>query len=480
MMLKVSGIFINGEWRQQQGREQLTVHNPASEEKIASIAIATEQDLADAVSAAEQAFKTWRHSNPWDRAAILSKTAQLLRERSADIALAMSTETGKPLAESGAEVGAAAEQFDWYSGEAQRIYGHSIEARNRATRMQVIYQPVGVVAAFSAWNFPALLPARKIAAALAAGCSIIIKPAAETPYSCAGVVQACVDAGVPAGVLNMLTGKSTQISEYLVRSEVVRKVSLTGSTQVGKKMLSIAAEGIKKVSMELGGHAPVIVFEDFDGAQAAKIVAVSKFRNCGQVCVSPTRFYVHESQYDAFVEAFVEYAQSLKLGAGTEPGVTLGPMANARGLRGALDLIDDAVSKGAQLLTGGKVAAEFAKGYFIEPTVLGNVPADARIMREEPFAPVAPIVKFSSYEEVIEQANSVPWGLAAYLFTHDLKTATVAAEDIEAGMVGVNEVLLASAEMPFGGVKQSGYGREGGSLGIQDYLEAKFIKTRLF
>jgi len=478
-MFDSSGIFINGEWRHKKIEQASAVYNPSTEEIIGTVAVATEQDLDDAVATAQKAFNKWRHTNPWERAAILRKVAQLLRERAAEIVVVMSTETGKPMSESIGELGAAAEQFDWYAGETQRIRGESIEARDRATRMNVIYQPVGVVAAFSAWNFPVLLPARKIAAALAAGCSVIVKPACETPYSCAALVQACADAGLPAGAINMVTGEPEMISHYLVRSESVRKVSLTGSTRVGKEILKVAADGIKKVTMELGGHAPVIVFEDFDGADAAKIVAASKFRNCGQVCVSPTRFYVHESQYDSFAQAFADYANSLKLGAGTEEGVTMGPMANARGLRRAFELIDDALAKGAELLAGGKAAEGFDKGYFIEATVLGNVPASSRIMSEEPFAPIAPIARFSSYEEVIEQANRLPWGLASYLFTKSLKIATLAAEDIEAGMVGVNEVLLASAEMPFGGVKESGYGREGGSLGIYDYLAPKFIKAKL-
>jgi len=338
--------------------------------------------------------------------------------------------------------------------------------------MQVIYQPVGVVAAFSAWNFPALLPARKIAAALAAGCSIIIKPAGEAPGSCMALIQACHDAGIPAGVVNFVTGQSSLISPYLIHSPVVRKVSLTGSISVGKDLLHMAADGVKKVSMELGGHGPVLVFGDADADAAARACAATKFRNCGQVCISPSRFFVHEDAYEAFSKAFAEVAQGLKIGRGMDDGVQMGPMANKRGLDGAMAMIDDAKAKGADLLAGGGQPDGFDKGYFLQPTVLGHVTDDALVMTEEPFAPVAPITTFTDFDDVIERANALPFGLAGYL-------AHRAAEAIETGMVGVNEMLLATAEAPFGGIKESGMGREGGSLGIQDYLVPKYIKYKL-
>ena len=346
--------------------------------------------------------------------------------------------------------------------------------------MHVRFEPVGVVAAFSAWNFPALLPARKIAAALAAGCTVVVKPASEAAGSCMALVQALHDAGLPAGTVNLVTGDSGFISEVLASSPKVAKITLTGSTAVGRKMLHLAAEGIKRVSMELGGHAPVLVFEDADVELAADQCARFKYRNCGQVCASPSRFFVHESVYARFVERFAQVAQSLKVGPGLAADTDVGPLANRRGLANAQALIADALDCGARLVAGGdRPQGLGTKGYYLAPTALADVPQKARIMHDEPFAPVAPIAPFASFDEAITLANATPYGLASYLFTRSLKTATLASEAIHAGMVGVNELAIASAEMPFGGVGASGMGREGGSLGIRDYLEAKFIKTRL-
>lgn len=431
------------------------------------------------MSAAKRGFDVWRRTGTWDRASKIRKVADLVRERQAEIARLMSLETGKPLAEAMGETGAAADQFEWYAEETKRIYGQVIESRTSDSRMAVIYQPVGVVAAFSAWNFPALLPARKIAAALAAGCSIIIKPAGETPASCAALVQACHDAGIQSGVVNMVTGNSNAIAQQLISSPIVRKVSVTGSVSVGKQIMALAADGIKKVSMELGGHGPVLVFDDFDAERAAEVCATTKFRNCGQVCISPTRFYVHENSYEAFADRFVAVAKSLKIGRGLDDGVQVGPMANKRGQDTIQKMTQDAIDRGAQLLTGGQTPAGFNKGYFVEPTVLGRVPDDALVMREEPFGPIAPITTFRDYDEVITRANALPFGLAGYVFSNNLSVATRAYEDLQVGMVGVNEMLLATAEAPFGGVKESGIGREGGSLGIQDYLDAKYVKIKL-
>ena len=431
------------------------------------------------MSAAKLGFDVWRRTGTWDRASKIRKVADLVRERQAEIARLMSLETGKPLAEAMGETGAAADQFEWYAEETKRIYGQVIESRTSDSRMAVIYQPVGVVAAFSAWNFPALLPARKIAAALAAGCSIIIKPAGETPASCAALVQACHDAGIQSGVVNMVTGNSNAIAQQLISSPIVRKVSVTGSVSVGKQIMALAADGIKKVSMELGGHGPVLVFDDFDAERAAEVCATTKFRNCGQVCISPTRFYVHENSYEAFADRFVAVAKSLKIGRGLDDGVQVGPMANKRGQDTIQKMTQDAIDRGAQLLTGGQTPAGFNKGYFVEPTVLGRVPDDALVMREEPFGPIAPITTFRDYDEVITRANALPFGLAGYVFSNNLSVATRAYEDLQVGMVGVNEMLLATAEAPFGGVKESGIGREGGSLGIQDYLDAKYVKIKL-
>ena len=472
-------LFIRGEWRAASDNATKNVTDPATDGVLGTIAAATSADIESALAAAKEGFDVWRKTGPWDRAAKIRKVAELIRERQEQIANLMSLETGKPLVESMGETGAAADQFEWYSEETKRIYGQVIQARTSDSRMSVIYQPVGVVAAFSAWNFPALLPSRKMAAALAAGCSIIVKPAGETPACCAAIVKACEDAGIPPGVVNMLTGNSGQIAEHLIRSPIVRKVSVTGSVPVGKQILSLAAEGVKKVTMELGGHGPVVVFDDFDAVQAAEMCAPTKFRNCGQVCISPTRFYVHESNYDAFANRFAEIAKSLKIGAGFDEGVQVGPMANKRGLDTIKRMTQDALDRGAELLAGGKAPSGFDRGNFFEPTVLGRVPDEALVMTEEPFGPIAPITTFTDYDEVMTRANSLPFGLAGCVFSNNLSVATRAYEDLEVGMVGVNEMLLATAEAPFGGVKESGMGREGGSLGIQDYLVPKYVKIKL-
>lgn len=472
-------LYIDGEWRAASDKGTRPVTDPATEDMLATIASATPGDIDDALAAASAGFEVWRKTGTWERAAKIRRAADIIRERTEDIAALMSLETGKPLAEARGETGAAADQFEWYSEETKRIYGQIIESRTADSRMAVVMQPVGVVAAFSAWNFPALLPARKIAAALAAGCSIIIKPAGETPASCAALVQACHDAGIPKGVVNYVTGNSGAIAEQLIGSPVVRKVTVTGSVPVGKQILALAAKGVKKVSMELGGHGPVVVFEDFDATKAAEVCAPTKFRNCGQVCISPTRFYVHENKYEEFAGRFAEIAKSLKIGRGMDEGVQVGPMANRRGLETIQEMTADAIARGAELLAGGKAPAGFNKGYYMEPTVLGRVPDDAMVMNHEPFGPIAPITTFTDYDEVMARANSLPFGLAGYIFSDNLSTATRAYEDLEVGMVGVNEMLLATAEAPFGGIKESGMGREGGSFGIQDYLNPKYVKIKL-
>ncbi len=473
------GLYIDAGWRQAAGNRSKPVHDPATEDVIGKIPDASVEDLDAALAAARKGFASWRQVQPWERAAKLRRVADLLRERVEPMARLMSLETGKPIAEARGEWGATADQFEWYAEETKRIYGQTIEGRASDVRLAVIWQPVGVVAAFAAWNFPALLPARKIAAALAAGCSIILKPAGESPGCAMAIVQACHDAGLPPGAVGLVTGNSGLIAKHLIASPIVRKISLTGSVPVGKEMLRLAADGVKKVSMELGGHAPVLVFEDADPLAAADTCAATKFRNCGQVCISPSRFYVHESLYEPFSKRFAEKAAALKIGRGLEDGVTMGPLANSRGLDNAKALVKDALDRGADLLAGGKTPAGHNRGYFFEPTVLGCVPDDARIMNDEPFGPVAPIATFTSFEDVIERANALPFGLAGYVFAKSLKTATLAAEALEVGMVGVNDMLLATAEAPFGGIKESGIGREGGSIGIRDYLEPKYIKTKL-
>ena len=472
-------LFIGGNWRKSGDGAAKPVTDPANETTLATVAVATEDDVDAALAAAQAGLTVWRNTGTWERAAKIRRVAEIMRERVQETATLMSLETGKPLAEAIGETGAAADHFEWFSEETKRIYGQMIGSRTPDSRMAVIYQPVGVVAAFTAWNFPALLPARKMAAALAAGCSIIVKPAGETPASCAAIMRACQDAGIPDGVVNLVTGNSGQIATQLIRSPIVRKVSVTGSVPVGKQILALAAEGVKKVTMELGGHGPVVIFDDFDAEMAAEVCAATKFRNCGQVCISPTRFYVHEKSYEAFSTRFADVAKSLKIGPGTDEGVQVGPMANRRGLDTISMMTKDAIDRGAELLAGGKAPAAFNAGYYWEPTVLGRVPDEALVMTEEPFGPIAPITTFTDYDEVMERANSLPFGLAGYIFSNDLGTATRAYEDLEVGMVGVNEMLLATAEAPFGGIKESGMGREGGSIGIMDYLDPKYVKMKI-
>ena len=473
------GLFIDGEWRRASSGVTVPVINPCDGSELGAIPSASSRDLDDALDAAQNGFRTWRAVPGWDRAALLRRIADEIRRRAADGARLMTLETGKPLAESKGEFNAMAEQFDWYAGEACRVFGHTLDGRDAATRLHVRFDPVGPVAAFTAWNFPGLLPARKIAPALAAGCSIVIKPSEEAPSASYVIVEAALAAGLPRGALNLVTGDPPAISAHLIGSPVIRKVSLTGSVPVGKQILRMCADGVKRVSMELGGHAPVLVFEDADPVAVGALCARTKFRNAGQVCISPSRFYVHQSIKAAFEQAMAEVASGLRIGNGLEADTEFGPMTNERGRARAMSLVDDAVKKGATLRAGGRIPPGLTSGFFFQPTVLADVPDHADIMNSEPFAPVAPVASFSSFDEVIERANNVPFGLAAYVFSNSLSIATRASEALESGMVGVNDMLLASAEIPFGGAKESGIGREGGQLGIRDYLEPKYIKFRL-
>jgi succinate-semialdehyde dehydrogenase/glutarate-semialdehyde dehydrogenase len=478
-MYATKGLLLEGRWRPASDGGTMPVFSPVTEAAIGTIPAATEADQDAALAAAARSFPLWAATPAWERAAILRRAADHLRAHAEALARVMSTETGKPLAEARGEVNASADQFEWQGEEAKRIYGQTIPGRNPQERLTVGYQPVGPCLALSAWNFPMLLPARKIAAALAAGCSVIARPASEAPGSCFALGEALIAAGLPAGVLSILTGPAVPMAERLIRAPEIRKVSLTGSVPVGREVLRIAAESVKKVTMELGGHAPVIVHPDTDPVAAARKLAATKFRNCGQVCISPSRFYVHRAILPAFETAFAEVAQAIRPGDGLDPSATMGPMIRARGVEAALALISDARDRGARLLAGGSRPAHLNRGHFLEPTVLADVPDAARIMREEPFAPVAPIAGWEEFDEVIARANATEFGLAAYVFTENAALAARTAEALEAGMVGINETLLATAEAPFGGTKQSGFGREGGSLGILDYLTPKYTRHRL-
>ena len=472
-MYQQYGLYIDGAWRAASDGGTYPVIDPATEDSLGDAPAATEDDVRAAIAAAEAGLKVWRATQPWARSRIIRRIGELMEERSDALARMMTREVGKPLAQSKIEIQMAADQFIWYAEETKRIFGQIVEARQPNQRLMVTHQPVGVVAAFSAWNFPAILSSRKIAPALAAGCAIIVRPSEEAPGTVMGIIKCCEDAGVPKGVVNLLTGKASRIAGPLMASEAVRKVTLTGSTNVGKTMIRQSADTVKKLSMELGGHAPVIVFGDVDAEKTAETLAVAKYRNAGQVCVSPSRFYIHESHKQKFTARFAEVAGRLKLGNGLDEGVDMGPLATRKRLEEIEKLVEDTRAEGATLLAGGKRAAGFNRGFFYEPTVFDDVRDDGRLMVEEPFGPVAPLTSFKDFDEVMARANSLEMGLAGFVFTGSQKTAHAAAEQLEVGMVGVNTLAIAAAEAPFGGIKQSGYGREGGSFGIQDYLNVK-------
>lgn len=466
-------LFIAGVWRMAADGATQPVLNPATGETIGDLPVAGVADLDEALAAADAGFKIWRKTSAYDRARILHDAARLMRERSRYIGSVSTTEQGKPLAESSAEAMACADIFDWFAEEARRAYGRIVPSKHPGVRHMVFKEPIGPVAAFSPWNFPTTIPSRKMAAALAAGCSVIIKPAEEAPGSCLELARCLDDAGLPKGVLNVVFGVPADISTYLIASPVIRKISFTGSTVVGKHLAKLAADGMKPTTMELGGHAPVIVFEDADLDLAVRLSVGSKYRNAGQICIAPTRFYVHDSLHDAFVEKFAAHAKSIKLGAGMDPATIMGPLANRRRLSAMGEFINDAIGQGATAAAGGEGIG--GPGNFWQPTLLADVPNSARIMNEEPFGPVAVTQRFSSFDEVVEQANRLPYGLAAYAYTRSARTAADIGDALEAGMIGINFSILTGPETPFGGVKESGHGSEGGHEGLEPYLVTKYV-----
>lgn len=463
-------LYINGEWRKT--TNDLPVLNPATEQEIGRLPHAERSDLDDALQAAESGFKVWSKVAPVERANVLLKASALLRERQEEIATAITAEHGKPLAQARMEVIRGCEFFEWDAGEATRTYGRVIPSAP-GVRYIVHHQPIGTVAAFSPWNFPMSQPCRKVAGAIASGCSIILKAAEETPAGALHVARALHDAGLPPGVLNLVFGTPSEISDHLIRQEQVRLVAFTGSTEIGRHLTTLASEHMTSVLMELGGHAPVIVCEDTDVEAAAISGAVRKMRNAGQVCTSPTRFFAHESIFERYLDTFVRRAAETVVGNGVDPGVEMGPLANERRPDALAALVEDAVAQGAELRTGGNRLGD--KGYFFEPTVLANVPDTARVMQEEPFGPLAVINPIASLDEGIEKANSVPYGLAAYGFTNRADYADRMVEGIEAGNVSINTLEASLPETPFGGVKHSGYGREGGVEGLHNYMIIKNI-----
>ena len=472
-MIHDVSLFIDGKWCPAASGRTLSVINPANGETVVNLAHADVEDLDRALEAAERGFHTWRRMSAYDRSKIMRKAADLLRSRAGDIARLMTLEQGKPLAESKGETMAAADVIDWFAEEARRTYGRIVPARAEGVYQLVIKEPVGPVAAFTPWNFPINQIVRKMSAALAAGCSIIAKAPEETPASPAELVRAFADAGVPPGVINLVYGIPSEISEYLIPHPVIPKISFTGSTAVGKQLAALAGLHMKKVTMELGGHAPAIVFDDADLDVATKILSAAKFRNAGQVCVSPTRFLVQQKVYDSFVDKFTAAARKIRVGDGLEEGTQMGPLANPRRIQAMESFIADAVQKGAEIRTGGNRIGNV--GNFFEPTVIANVNREMRVMNEEPFGPMAIMVPFGDFDEVVAEANRLPFGLASYAFTRSAKTAHHIAAAVEAGMMTINHNGLALPEIPFGGLKDSGYGSEGGTEAIEAYLNTKMV-----
>lgn len=462
-------LYVGGEWRSRDGQPVL---NPADESVIGTVPHATRADLDDALLAAEQGFRVWSRTSPATRAEIILKATALVRERIEYLAVTMTLEQGKPIGQSRLEILRGCEIIEWDAQEGRRIYGRVIPSEP-GMRHTVLRQPIGVVAAFSPWNFPMSSPARKVGGALAAGCSIILKASEETPAGAFQLVQAFADAGLPSGVLNLVFGRPSDISEYLIPQPSVRLVTFTGSVPVGKHLASMAGAHMKPAIMELGGHAPVIVCDDADPAKAGALSAVGKSRNAGQVCVSPTRFFVQDEVYDRFAESFASRAAGLKIGNGLEPANQMGPLANARRIAAMETLVADARERGARVLTGGERIGN--RGYFYPLTVLADVPDEARAMHEEPFGPLALLSRVRSLDEAIAKANSVPYGLAAYAFTNSAQNADRLAEGVEVGNLSINHFVASSAETPFGGVKDSGFGREGGLEGLQGYTIVKNV-----
>ncbi|UZG44383.1 NAD-dependent succinate-semialdehyde dehydrogenase [Caldimonas thermodepolymerans] len=466
-------LLIDNEWRPALSGRRLDVPNPATGEAFVTVAHAGIEDLDIALAAAQRGFATWRAMSPYDRSAIMRRAAAILRERTPGIARLLTQEQGKPVAESVVELRAAADIIEWFAEEGRRTYGRLIPGRSPQVTQKVIKEPVGPVAAFTPWNFPVNQAVRKISAALAAGCSILLKGPEETPASCAELVRAYVDAGLPPGVVGLVYGTPAEISGYLIPHPVIRKISFTGSTAVGKQLAALAGSAMKRVTMELGGHAPAIIFADANLDAAAGQLVLMKFRNAGQTCIAATRFLVHESVHDVFLERFLAKVAQIKVGNGLDEGVTMGPLANVRRVQAMEVLIGDALAKGAQLACGGHRIGSV--GNFFAPTVLTGVTPDMRAMNEEPFGPLALVRRFSCFEEVEQEINRLPYGLATYAYTRDAATIARLTHVVESGMLSINHLGLALPETPFGGVKDSGYGSEGGLEAVETYLVTKFV-----
>ncbi|CAN5626065.1 NAD-dependent succinate-semialdehyde dehydrogenase [soil metagenome] len=466
-------LLIDGEWLDSASGGTQDVVNPSDGKVLGKLPLAGKAELDRALAAAQRAFVTWKNTSAQERYTLLRAAAAIVRERAKAMGALITLDQGKPLGEGIGEARSAADHIDWYAEECRRSYGRVIPSRSRSVRQLVVKEPIGPVAAFTPWNFPISQAVKKIAGALAAGCSIIIKPPEDTPSSCVELVRCFHDAGFPAGVLNMVFGVPSEVSEHLIASPIIRKVSFTGSVPVGRMLGVLAAKHMKRTTMELGGHAPLIVFDDADVQAAAAAAAALKFRNAGQVCVSPSRFFVQEGIYDEFAKAFVEQTRKIVVGDGNERTSAMGPLANSRRLAAMQEFVLDAQEKGARIELGGERIG--SSGFFFAPTVLSDVPENARLISEEPFGPLAPLIRFKTFDEVVAKANSLEFGLAAYAFTRSSKTSMDIANALETGMVSINHFGLALPETPFGGIKESGHGSEGGIEGLEAYQNIKFI-----
>ena len=473
------GQFIDGKWQNSSSSENYEVINPANEEVLGLAPKASKEDVDKALKSAQRGLEIWRNTSPWQRSYVLRKIADKMRDKQDVLAKWMTLEVGKPFSEAKGEVNGSADIFEWNAEETKRIYGQTVESRFVDTRVHVYYQPVGVVAALTPWNFPLVLSSRKISTALAAGCSVIVKPDVITPGTVMELVDICRECGVPNGVINLLSGDPPSIAQQLISSDIIKKISITGSTRVGKLILKQAAEKVQRVTMELSGHSPFIVFEDADLQKATDMAISAKFRNNGQVCISPNRFYIQESKKNEFTKLFVEKTKNLKIGDGMDPSVDLGPLTTKKRLNEVEEMVEKTKKEGAKVLLGGKRPSGFNKGFYYEPTIFDEVKDDYTIMKVEPFGPLVPILSFKSFDEIIERANNNDLGLCSYICTNSMEKAHRASELMESGTVAVNTPLVALAEAPFGGIKQTGYGREGGSMAIKDYLNIKYTHLGL-
>ena len=473
-MYEKFGQFIDGKWQQSEKKETYEVINPATEEILGHASKASPVDIDKALKSAEKGLEVWKKTSPWKRSAIIRKIADLIRVKQDVLAKWLTLEVGKPFTEGKGEVGVTADTFEWNSEETKRIYGQTVESRFEDTRVHIYYQPVGVVAAMVPWNFPLVLAARKISTALAAGCSVICKPDVITPGSVMELMNIVNEAGVPPGVVNLLSGDPAKISSQLISSDIIKKVSITGSTRVGKLILKQAAEKVQRVTMELSGHSPFIVFDDVDINKVTDMAITAKFRNNGQVCISPARFYIHETKKDEFAKSLVDKVTKLKIGNGMDKDTILGPLTTEKRLHEVEALAEKTKQEGAKVLCGGKRPSGFNKGYFYEPTIFDEVKDNFTIIKEEPFGPLVPILTFKDRDEVVKRANDNDLGLASYIYTNSLENAHKVSEKMETGTCAVNTPAVAFAEVPFGGIKQTGYGREGGSMAIKDYLNIKY------